>query len=132
MCMRYTQTHVWLSVTPRCLYESRRASAGVPGPSSFVCAPTAVAPRNGSFALPATGSPSCAQCPAEETLEHILLQCPGYDDQRRQLFGVYGRLGLPHVSLDDLWFPGAHRSKLGNALYAVLDFFDDAKLFTRL
>ncbi|KAL1466561.1 hypothetical protein MTO96_042647 [Rhipicephalus appendiculatus] len=54
------------------------------------------------FRLTGNGSPSCAQCPVEETLEHILLQCPGYDDQRRQLFGVYGRLGLPHVSLDDL------------------------------
>ncbi|KAL1479606.1 hypothetical protein MTO96_051719, partial [Rhipicephalus appendiculatus] len=48
------------------------------------------------FHLSGNGSPSCAQCPAEETLEHILLQCPGYDDQRRQLFGVYGRLALPH------------------------------------
>ncbi|KAL1426749.1 hypothetical protein MTO96_018064 [Rhipicephalus appendiculatus] len=50
------------------------------------------------FRLSGKGSPLCAQCPAEETLEHILLQCPGYDDQRRQLFGVYGRLGLPHDS----------------------------------
>ncbi|KAL3260252.1 hypothetical protein MRX96_046313, partial [Rhipicephalus microplus] len=38
----------------------------------------------------------------EETTEHILLQCPGYTEQRRRLFDVYGGLGLPHVSLDHL------------------------------
>ncbi|KAL1444356.1 hypothetical protein MTO96_029905 [Rhipicephalus appendiculatus] len=84
------------------------------------------------FRLTGSVSPSCAQCPAEETLEHVVLQCPSYDDQRRQLFGVYRRLGFPHLSLDDLRFPGAHRTKLEQALYALLDFFGDADPFTRL
>ncbi|KAH8032852.1 hypothetical protein HPB51_003225 [Rhipicephalus microplus] len=44
-----------------------------------------------------SGSPACSECPADETIEHVLLQCPGNADQRRRLFDAYGRLGLPHV-----------------------------------
>ncbi|KAL3213550.1 hypothetical protein MRX96_035319 [Rhipicephalus microplus] len=79
-----------------------------------------------------SGSPSCAGCPAEETTEHILLQCPGYTEQRLRLFDAYGRLGLPHVSLDHLRFPQAHRSGLMRAFKALLEFFGDAALIARL
>ncbi|KAL3184707.1 hypothetical protein MRX96_005813 [Rhipicephalus microplus] len=69
---------------------------------------------------------------AEETTEHILLQCPGYTEQRRRLFDAYGGLGLPHVSLDHLRFPQAHRSRLMRAFEALLKFFGDAALIARL
>ncbi|KAL1487172.1 hypothetical protein MTO96_046628, partial [Rhipicephalus appendiculatus] len=81
-------THVWLLGTSRGLYREL-ASTDVPGPSAFVSAPAAAVPQNDTFGIPAGGSPSCAQCPAEETVEQILLQCPDYDDQRRKLFDLY-------------------------------------------
>ncbi|KAL1478731.1 hypothetical protein MTO96_034879 [Rhipicephalus appendiculatus] len=94
-----TLTHVWpQGIPPRPLPRAglgRRARAFLLRLRTD-CARTA----ERLFRLSGNGSPSCAQCPAEETLEHILLQCPGYDDQRRQLFGVYGRLGLPHDNVD--------------------------------
>ncbi|KAH7938882.1 hypothetical protein HPB52_001822 [Rhipicephalus sanguineus] len=83
-------------------------------------------------------TPQCAllqeasACRADETIAHIRLQCPGYADHRRQLFAANGRLGLPHVSREDLLLPCAHRTTLLQACYALLDFFGDADLFTRL
>ncbi|KAL3200312.1 hypothetical protein MRX96_043470 [Rhipicephalus microplus] len=68
----------------------------------------------------------------DETTEHILLHCPGYTEQRRWLFDAYGRLGLPHGSLDHLRFPQAHHSSLMRALEALLEFFGDAALIARL
>ncbi|XP_075750746.1 uncharacterized protein LOC142817582 [Rhipicephalus microplus] len=79
-----------------------------------------------------SGSPSCVQCPAEETVEHILCLCPGYADIRRRLCDSYGKLGLPHVSAEHLLFPSANVATLRRAFYALLDFFGDANLFTRL
>ncbi|KAL3209930.1 hypothetical protein MRX96_037571 [Rhipicephalus microplus] len=79
-----------------------------------------------------SGSPSCVQCPAEETVEHILCLCPGYADIRRRLCDSYGKLGLPHVSAEHLLFPSANVATLRRAFYALLDFFGDANLFMRL
>ncbi|KAL3188258.1 hypothetical protein MRX96_003587 [Rhipicephalus microplus] len=79
-----------------------------------------------------SGSPSCVQCPADETVEHILCQCPGYADIRRRLCTSYGKLGLPHVSAEHMLFPSANVATLRLAFYALLDFFGDANLFTRL
>ncbi|KAL3225075.1 hypothetical protein MRX96_004659 [Rhipicephalus microplus] len=79
-----------------------------------------------------SGSPSCVQCPADETVEHILCQCPGYADIRRRLCNSYGKLGLPHVSAEHLLFLSANVATLRRAFYALLDFFGDANLFTRL
>ncbi|XP_037515372.1 uncharacterized protein LOC119391795 [Rhipicephalus sanguineus] len=84
------------------------------------------------FRLSGSGNPKCEQCPADETIDHILLQCPGYDDHRRRLFGAFSRLGLPHLCLDELLFPSAQHSKVLQAFHALLDFFGDADLFTRL
>ncbi|KAL3224184.1 hypothetical protein MRX96_026765 [Rhipicephalus microplus] len=42
------------------------------------------------------------------------------------------RLGLPHVGLDHLRFPRAHRITLLRAFEALLNVFYDADLFTRL
>ncbi|KAL1424357.1 hypothetical protein MTO96_020283 [Rhipicephalus appendiculatus] len=92
MCVRRAQTHVWPPGIPHGRYREllgRRARAFLLRLRTD-CSRTA----ERLFRLTNNGSPSCAQCPAEETLEHIQLQCPGYNDQRRQLFGVYGRLGL--------------------------------------
>ncbi|KAL3214119.1 hypothetical protein MRX96_007247 [Rhipicephalus microplus] len=49
-----------------------------------------------------------------------------------EVFDAYGRLGLPHVSLDHLRFPRAHRITLVRAFETLLNFFYDADLFTRL
>ncbi|KAL3243690.1 hypothetical protein MRX96_047394 [Rhipicephalus microplus] len=68
------------------------ASAGMP---SFVSAPTAAAPLK-RFRFRNSGSLSCAECPVVETIEHMLLQCPGYVDQSRQPFDAYGRLEPPN------------------------------------
>ncbi|XP_075721848.1 uncharacterized protein LOC142765159 [Rhipicephalus microplus] len=84
------------------------------------------------FRFTSSWSPSCAECPAEETTEHILLHCPGYREQRRRLFDAYGHLGLPHVSLDHLRFPQAPCSSLMRAFEALLAFFGDAALIARL
>ncbi|KAL1468743.1 hypothetical protein MTO96_041279, partial [Rhipicephalus appendiculatus] len=96
MCARCILTHVWRQgIPPRPLPRtglSRRARAFLLRLRTDSCRTA----EGRLFRLSGEGSPSCAQCPAEETLEHILLQCPGYDDQRRRLLGVYGRLGLPH------------------------------------
>ncbi|KAL3228785.1 hypothetical protein MRX96_023687 [Rhipicephalus microplus] len=78
------------------------------------------------------GSSACLECPADETIEHVVLQRPGYADQRRRLFDAYGRLGLPHVCLDQLRFPRAHRVTLLRAFEALVNFLHDADLFTRL
>ncbi|KAL3208549.1 hypothetical protein MRX96_039010 [Rhipicephalus microplus] len=85
--------------------------------------------------LPLSASSTAAELPvgsSEETIEHILLHCPGYTEQRRRLFDAYGRLGLPHVSLDHLRFPQAPRSSLMRAFEALLEFFGDAALIVRL
>ncbi|KAH8029336.1 hypothetical protein HPB51_025286 [Rhipicephalus microplus] len=131
MCALHTRTHVWLQDSPhdRCRVP---ASTGVPGPSCFGFAPTVPAPLQGSFRFTSSWSPSCAECPAEETTEHILLHCPGYREQRRRLFDAYGHLGLPHVSLDHLRFPQAPCSSLMRAFEALLAFFGDAALIARL
>ncbi|KAH7986885.1 hypothetical protein HPB52_024665 [Rhipicephalus sanguineus] len=117
--VRNTPTHVWLRGT-QFTVSHRRESTDEPVLSSCVCALAAAELRRCSF------------CRADETVAHILLQCPGYADHRRQLFAAYGRLGLPHVSQEDLLFPCAHRTTLLQACYALLDFFGDADLFTRL
>ncbi|KAL3222021.1 hypothetical protein MRX96_029012 [Rhipicephalus microplus] len=84
------------------------------------------------FRFTNSGSPSCAKCLAVETTEHILLECPGYIEQRQRLFDAYERLGLQYVSLDHLRFPQAHRSRLMRAFEAPLEFFGDADLITCL
>ncbi|KAL1446924.1 hypothetical protein MTO96_047038 [Rhipicephalus appendiculatus] len=55
MCVPCTLTHVWPQGIPHGRYRGLD-SAGVPGPSSYDCAPTLVAPRSDSSASPATGA----------------------------------------------------------------------------
>ncbi|KAL1473123.1 hypothetical protein MTO96_038907 [Rhipicephalus appendiculatus] len=132
MCARYTQTHVRLPGTSRGLYRELD-SAGVPGPSSFVCAPTVAPPRNGSIGLPATGahhvhsvwrrklsSTSCCSAPATTTsaVSSSTIFTATWDFHMRVLT-TYGSLALIAPNS-------------GKALYALLDFFGDADLFTRL
>ncbi|KAL3213555.1 hypothetical protein MRX96_035324 [Rhipicephalus microplus] len=79
-----------------------------------------------------SGSPSCVQCPADETVEHILCQCPGYADIRHHLCNTYVQLGLPQVSPEHVLFPSANVATLLWAFNALLNFFGDAHVFTRL
>ncbi|KAH8037484.1 hypothetical protein HPB51_011633 [Rhipicephalus microplus] len=62
----------------------------------------------------------------------MVMRCPSYMEQRLGLFDAYGRLGLPHVSLDHLRFPKANHSNLTQAFEALPDFFRDAGLIMRL
>ncbi|KAL3214499.1 hypothetical protein MRX96_034887 [Rhipicephalus microplus] len=109
-----------------------RHPAGVLLPFFSVCALAAAATTELQFRWNSSGSPACAEWLADETIEHVLLQCPGYADQRRRLFDTYGRLGLPHVSLDHLRFARAHLITLLRAFEALLNFFYDGDLFTHL
>ncbi|KAH7983589.1 hypothetical protein HPB52_013013 [Rhipicephalus sanguineus] len=119
----------WLPIPPH-RDRGLEISTTVPGVRCKRRTPHRTADR--LFRLSGSGNPKCVQCPADETIDHILLQCPGYDDHRRRLFGAFSRLGLPHLCLDELLFPSAQHSKVLQAFYALLDFFGDADLFTRL
>ncbi|KAL3213769.1 hypothetical protein MRX96_035262 [Rhipicephalus microplus] len=135
-----TKTDEFPSQSPPRKAESSGASSSSPttsssSSSSWEHETPATSPSSESesvFRFTSSGSPSCAECPAEETTEHILLHCPGYNEQRRRLFDAYGRLGLPHVSLNHLRFPQAPRSSLMRAFEALLEFFGDAALIARL
>ncbi|XP_050046381.1 uncharacterized protein [Dermacentor andersoni] len=63
-------------------------------------------------------SPSCASCGEPETLEHLLLACPAYLQQRGRLLQEFRRLGLPSARQEDILFPG--RNELP-ALLSVVD-----------
>ncbi|KAH6921749.1 hypothetical protein HPB50_004492 [Hyalomma asiaticum] len=68
------------------------------------------------------GSPLCADCAEEETLEHLLLKCPGADNQRRVLLATYGRLGLPRTTVEHLLFPACAKTSAVRAFAALLEF----------
>ncbi|KAL3232057.1 hypothetical protein MRX96_048424 [Rhipicephalus microplus] len=76
--------------------------------------------------------PLVSSHPSASTRSAGFLSCPGYTEKRRRLFDTYDHLGLPHVSLDYLRFPQAHRSRLMQAFEALLEFFGDADLIARL
>ncbi|KAL3244655.1 hypothetical protein MRX96_018637 [Rhipicephalus microplus] len=71
------------------------------------------------FRQSGSSSPSC-------------VQCSGYADIRRRLCNTYAQLGLPHVSPEHMLFPSANVATLRGAFHALLDFFGNADLFTRL
>lgn len=50
-------------------------------------------------------SPTCADCPEPETLEHLLCSCPQHDTARTQLRAELQRLGAPSHKLEDFLFP---------------------------
>ncbi|KAH8026760.1 hypothetical protein HPB51_024309 [Rhipicephalus microplus] len=75
------------------------------------------------FRQSGSGNPSCVQCSADETVEHIFCQCPGYADIRRRLFNGYAQLELPHVSPEHLLSPKANVATLRRAFLTLLDFF---------
>ncbi|XP_075526583.1 uncharacterized protein LOC142558319 [Dermacentor variabilis] len=50
-------------------------------------------------------SPACASCGEPETLEHLLLACPAYLQQRDRLLQEFRRLGLPSARQEDILFP---------------------------
>ncbi|KAL3171513.1 hypothetical protein MRX96_013717 [Rhipicephalus microplus] len=70
--------------------------------------------------------------PAEALAKEAHHPSTPVNNQRRRLFDAYGRLGLPHVSLDHLRFRRARRITLLTAFEAMLNFFCDVDLFTRL
>ncbi|XP_054933470.2 uncharacterized protein [Dermacentor andersoni] len=66
-------------------------------------------------------SPACSSCGEPETLEHLLLACPAYLQQRDRLLQEFRRLGLPSARQEDILFPG--RSELP-ALLSVVELLD--------
>ncbi|KAH7986590.1 hypothetical protein HPB52_024851 [Rhipicephalus sanguineus] len=82
------------------------------------------------FRQSGNGNPSCPQCRADETIAHILLQCPGYADHRRQAVRGLRQARAPPRESGRSPVPLCHRTTLLQACYALLDFFGDADLFT--
>ncbi|XP_075543795.1 uncharacterized protein LOC142578279 [Dermacentor variabilis] len=74
-------------------------------------------------------SPACASCGEPEALEHLLLACPAYLQQRDRLLQDFRRLGLPSARQEDILFPG--RNELP-ALLSVVEYFDTSGLSARL
>ncbi|KAH6946480.1 hypothetical protein HPB50_013715 [Hyalomma asiaticum] len=72
------------------------------------------------------GSPLCADCADEETLQHLLLKCPCADNQRRVLLATYGRLGLPRTTIEHLLFPACAKTSAVRAFAALLEFIEAA------
>ncbi|KAH8039005.1 hypothetical protein HPB51_004825 [Rhipicephalus microplus] len=79
-----------------------------------------------------SGSPLLVQCPADETVGHILCQFPGYAMIHRRLFNAYTQLVLPYVKPQQPLFPRANVGTLRRALHVLLDFFGEANVSTRL
>ncbi|XP_075556556.1 uncharacterized protein LOC142588606 [Dermacentor variabilis] len=82
--------------------------------------------------LHGTGSPACAECGEDETLERLLLRCPSFDVERTALCASYRRVGLPCSTEGDLLFPAAPASIAKRALAALLGFSDETQLRARL
>lgn len=82
--------------------------------------------------LTGRGSPYCPDCGDTETAEHLLLHCPAFDASRLTMLAVYGRLGLPRATTQQLLFPECCREHLKRALSALLEFISGTALRDRL
>lgn len=82
-----------------------------------------------SYRLGRATSPACSSCGEPETIEHLLLACPAYLQQRGPLLQEFRRLGLPSGKEEDLLFPGRHHL---SALRGVVEFLDSSGLSARL
>ncbi|KAL1470941.1 hypothetical protein MTO96_040176 [Rhipicephalus appendiculatus] len=78
------------------------------------------------------GSPYCIDCGDSETLDHLLLECPAGDVSRQVMLAVYGELGLPRATSQNLLFPACRREHIKRALSALLDFVDGSGLRERI
>ncbi|XP_072143652.1 uncharacterized protein [Dermacentor andersoni] len=74
-------------------------------------------------------SPACAYCGEPENLEHLLVACPAYLQQRGRLLQDFRGLGLPSARQDDILFPG--RNALP-ALLSVVEYLDSSGLSARI
>ncbi|XP_077527310.1 uncharacterized protein LOC144138739 [Haemaphysalis longicornis] len=75
---------------------------------------------------------SCRNCTAEETLQHLLLECPQYSGQRSKLLATFVSLRLTHTTPTDLLFPKAHPSVQDKALRSLITFLTETALHTFL
>ncbi|KAL1458842.1 hypothetical protein MTO96_043422 [Rhipicephalus appendiculatus] len=83
--------------------------------------------------LPQAGPvPYCIDCGDSETLDHLLLECPAGDVSRQVMLAVYGELGLPRATSQNLLFPACRREHIKRALSALLDFVDGSGLRERI
>ncbi|KAL1424668.1 hypothetical protein MTO96_019958 [Rhipicephalus appendiculatus] len=85
-----------------------------------------------SLALLDNRSPYCIDCGDSETLDHLLLECPAGDVSRQVMLAVYGELGLPRATSQNLLFPACRREHIKRALSALLDFVDGSGLRERI
>ncbi|KAH7967943.1 hypothetical protein HPB52_004214 [Rhipicephalus sanguineus] len=84
------------------------------------------------YRLSGAGDPNCTHCSQPETLEHLLLQCVQYSDERRILVGSYRGQGLASNSVDEFLSPKAHGTIVKRALSALLEFLESCALSERL
>ncbi|KAH7955734.1 hypothetical protein HPB52_003417 [Rhipicephalus sanguineus] len=70
--------------------------------------------------------------PGVETLDHILLQCVHYSEERRALIRSYREQGLATNSVDEFLFPSVQVDTVKRAFNALLNFFQSSALFERL
>ncbi|KAL1473161.1 hypothetical protein MTO96_038883 [Rhipicephalus appendiculatus] len=83
--------------------------------------------------LPQAGPvPYCIDCGDSETLDHLLLECPAGDVSRQVMLAVYGELGLPRATSQNLLFPACRREHIKRALSALLGFVDGSGLRERI
>ncbi|KAL1480837.1 hypothetical protein MTO96_050710 [Rhipicephalus appendiculatus] len=78
------------------------------------------------------GSPYCINCGDSETVDDLLLECPAGDASRQAMLAVYGELGLPRATSQNLLFPACRREHIKRALSTLLDFVDGSGLRERI
>ena len=74
-------------------------------------------------------TPTCADCPETETLDHLLRSCRQHDAPRAELRAALQRLG---VNLEDMLFPKGPSAIRREVFRHVLDFLQKTGLAQRL
>lgn len=82
--------------------------------------------------LKRVNSPDCLHCGALEDIEHVLLVCTEYEEERKTLFQRYTSSGLPSSNTRELLIPEAPRRLVLRAYKDLLDFLSETGLADRL
>lgn len=85
-----------------------------------------------SFLIGMADSPLCDTCRCEETLQHIICDCPRYDIQRQSLASALAHLDLRRMSVDVILECRPHRTLQLKVTKALLQFLKATDLHKRL